>query len=108
MYFNYGVGKGTGKALRAGGDRVRTRAASYGAVRRRITEVLEKHPELWREGRLVENEVTIGLPEAAWVFIDRFAKMTQQTRGEVIAHFAQEFLGMTIASAQRHIKVEES
>jgi hypothetical protein len=94
------VGKATvGKALKPGGRR--TRSPSYGAVRRRIFSVLEKHPDLWREGRLVGQDVTIRLPEAVWVFLHNFAKKSHQTTGEVISHFTQEYLGIIVSNARR-------
>jgi hypothetical protein len=66
-----------------------------------MLQILERHPEFWREGRITEQEVNIGLPEGVWTFINTFARKTNQKPGEVVALFAQEFLGMVLSAAQR-------
>lgn len=73
----------------------------YATVRRRIARVLYDRPELWREGRLVEQSMAVGLPEAIWVFIHAYAKATNQRPGEVISQFTQEYIGMTVHNRQK-------
>ena len=61
-------------------------------VQRRTGEVLTEKPELWSSGRMVRHDLSIELPEAVWVFMINFSKMTNKPLDEVIALFAQECL----------------
>jgi hypothetical protein len=70
--------------------------SQYGAVRRRIQKVLDKHPELWRDGHLIEQDMTIGLPEAVWALINEMAKQTHQKPNEVISYLTQECISIII------------
>lgn len=73
-----------------------------------MLQLLERHPEFWKEARIVEQEVNIGLPEGAWTFINTFARKNGQRPGEVIAFFAQEYLGIVLSAAQRTSLVQGS
>ena len=86
----------------------KTRMPASRGVRRRVFQVLEEHPEFWREGKLETRDLGISLPSAVWTFIDNFARKTKQTSAETIAMFAQEYLGIVLMTAQKEILVRQS
>jgi len=86
----------------------RTKSVPHRGVRRRMLQLLERHPEFWRDARIVEQEVNIGLPEGVWAFINTFARKNNQKPGEAIAFFAQEYLGIVLSVAQKTALVRDS
>jgi hypothetical protein len=80
----------------------------FRGVGRRTQAALERHPECWKEGRLVTRAWSISLPEAIWAFINVYARKTGQTPGEVISFFAQEYIGIVVSASQRQLLSERS